>query len=92
LKARRPQVTCHSLWDSSAGACRPCRDRGHSTGFTTDLLGAYVDQETDLRGYVITGQSAFLAPLHRRPARHPRIVALMGSGNWSIRLPMMPKR
>jgi len=42
---------------------------------TTDLLGAYVDQETGLRGYVITGQPTFLAPYTAAQPRIPVIVA-----------------
>src|SRR5664279_3751216 len=42
---------------------------------TTDLLGAYVDQETGLRGYVITGQPAFLAPYTDAQPRIPAIVS-----------------
>ena len=42
---------------------------------TTDLLGAYVDQETGLRGYVITGQSTFLAPYTAAQPRIPAIIA-----------------
>jgi CHASE3 domain sensor protein len=42
---------------------------------STDLLAAYVDQETGLRGYVITGQSAFLAPYTDAQPRIPAIVS-----------------
>lgn len=40
---------------------------------TSDLLGAYVDQETGLRGYVITGEMAFLAPYTTAEDQIPRL-------------------
>lgn len=55
---------------------------GAAAKTTSDLLGDFVDQETGLRGYVITGQSTFLAPYRdaqtRIPARLARLQALTG--------------
>src|SRR5258708_1878646 len=56
------------------------------------LLGAFLDQETGVRGYVLTGQASFLQPytqgragqqaastqLHRLLSDQPNLIALVG--------------
>ena len=74
-----------AVWATEAQVQRTQQDRddlAEVARIESQLLTGYVDEETGLRGYLLTGESAFLAPYERAALATPELTTALRA-SWA---------